>query len=548
MTSTLASSPAPVRIWRPRLSHLQLNLCASAYMLLVLSTGFWERLLGHFPLLDSRTIVFGFGVLAASVFIQELLGPGRLQKPVLALLILASAGASYYERAFGVLMDKDMVRNIVETNYTEASHMVTPRMVAAILLTGVIPALLVFWPEVRRVGLVHQLWRWPLAVIASLGLTIGAMFMYFKDYSAMMREAGDPVAAHQPIATVKAVFRYGLEQMRGASVEVAPYGRDARKGSSLSAAEKPVLMVFFLGETARAQSFGLNGYARNTTPELARRDVIAFTGTTSCGTSTARSVPCMFSGLGKDNFTREAGLARENLVDVLGHAGVKVEWYENNSGDQNVAVRNGWAMVDKTLDPVACATECTDEIFLPIIRNAAETITEDTVLVLHMIGNHGPAYYMRYPQERAVFQPDCRSAQFADCTDEQIVNAYDNAIHETDYVLAKSIDILAASDRVTPALVYLSDHGESLGESGVYLHASPVFMAPAEQTRVPFVMWLDPRFETLMGLDEACLRSRTGAPTSQDNLFSSMLGLMDITTTVRNPDLDLTAGCRDRLP
>lgn len=529
---------------RPTLSHTALNLIVAAYVMVGLNHGFWVRILAQFPGFDDRAAVFGLSIFALTVLLLELLGPGPLQKPVAALVILVSAAAGYYERNFGVLIDREMVRNILETTATESSHLVTGRMVLVILLTGVLPAALVFWPRVRRVRPVHQLWRWPLGVGVSFALILAGLAFDYKDYSAMLRERHDVMGAYQPGASLVASWRYAREQWKTADPVVAAYGRDAVPGGRLAAADRPVLLVLFVGETARAQNFGLNGYGRDTTPELAGRGVIAFTDTTSCGTSTAVSLPCMFSGLGKAGYSRAAALGRENLLDVLSHAGVQVDWWDNNTGDQNVARRTGWTRIDRSIAPEACAGECTDEAFLPVIARTAATIERNTVLVLHMNGSHGPAYYLRYPQDRAVFQPDCRSAQFSDCTGAEIVNAYDNTIRETDFVLARTIDMLAAADRVIPAMVYLSDHGESLGENGLYLHAAPGFMAPEEQTRVPFVMWLAPRFAATMGLDAACLRDMTGGPTSHDNLFASVLGLMDVETRVRDPALDLTTHCR----
>lgn len=140
-----------------------------------------------------------------------------------------------------------------------------------------------------------------------------------------------------------------------------------------------------------------------------------------------------------------------------------VEWHDNNTGDQKIATRTGWQKVDPMLMPEACTGECTDEIFLPLIADRASRITRNTVLVLHMIGSHGPAYHLRYPPARARFTPDCRSVQFSECSPEEIVNAYDNSILQTDHVLARSIETLDAADRVLPALIYLSDHGEFPG-------------------------------------------------------------------------------------
>ncbi|MDQ2066599.1 phosphoethanolamine--lipid A transferase [Xinfangfangia sp. CPCC 101601] len=530
-------------LWRPRLSHTLLNLIVAGYILLALNHGFWNRLHAQFPDGDSRAIIFGLGVFALTMLLLELLGPGRLQRPIAALLILIAAGASYFERDFGVLIDREMVRNIFETTPTESGQLITPRMIVTLLLIGVLPALLVFWPKMRRVAPLHQLWRWPLGVMASFALMAAALFSHYKDYSALLRERHDVMGAYQPGASLAATWHFASEQWKAADPVVHAYGTDAAPGPYLAAATKPVLLVLFVGETARAQNFGLNGYARDTTPELSKRDVIGFSAATSCGTSTAVSVHCMFSGLGKSGYSRSEALSRENLLDVLSHAGLEVKWYDNNTGDQTVAKRIGWSRIDREIAPAACAEECTDEVFLPIIRKTAKEITTDTVLVLHMIGSHGPAYSRRYPRERAAFLPDCQSTQFSDCTAEEIVNAYDNSIRETDHVIAQSIDILEAQDRVIPALVFVSDHGESLGENGLYLHAAPAFMAPPEQINVPFVLWLSARFTSTFKLDRSCLSQGAAQPISHDNLFSTVLGLLNVDTRVRDPNLDLTNGC-----
>ncbi|WP_323039785.1 phosphoethanolamine--lipid A transferase [Gemmobacter sp.] len=530
---------------RPVVSHLTLNLLVAGWILVALNAGFWSRLGATFRGDPVQTGLFGLAVLALTVLLLELLGPGRLQRPVAAALILIAAAASYYERTFGVLIDREMVRNVFETTVTESRHLVTLHMIATIGLTGVLPAALVFWPRVSRRSPLHQLWRWPLGAGLSLLVMLGGLLGDYKAFSAVLRERHDLMGSYQPGATVAAAYRFGQEQWKTADPVARPIATDAVRGRRLAAADKPVLLVLFVGETARAQNFGLSGYARNTTPRLAAQTgVINFADVTACGTSTAVSVPCMFSALPQAGYARDAVLSQENLLDVLARAGFAVRWVDNNTGDQKVATRTGWTRVDATLDPAACTTECTDEIFLPVIRQTLDKISADTVLVLHMIGNHGPAYHLRYPQDRAVFQPDCRTVQFSDCTTAEIVNAYDNAILETDFVLSRSIEMLAASDRAQGALLYLSDHGESLGENGLYLHAAPRFMAPEEQTKVPMLWWMADGFRQAMGLDDACLHARAARPASHDNLFHSVLGLLDVTTRARDPALDLTDGCR----
>lgn len=532
---------------RPQVGQTQLNLLVATYLLVVLNTGFWARVLDVFAAAPLQTALFGAAVFALTVLTLELLGPWRLQRPVAAALIVIAAAAHYFERNFGVVIDRDMVRNVMETTVAESRHLVSPGAVLWIAATGILPAALVFWPRIRRVGVVHQLWRWPLGVGLCLALLVGALFADYKTFSAALRERHDLMAVYQPGATLTALARYGREQWTSADPVARPIATDAAPGPMLAAAPKPVLLVLFVGETLRAQNWGLSGYDRDTTPELATRGVINYPDVTACGTSTAVSVPCMFSALPGAAFSRSAFLGQENLLDVLVRAGFTVEWHDNNTGDQRVATRTGWSHVDPALAPDACVSECTDAVFLPLIRDRLATITQNTVLVLHMIGSHGPAYYLRHDAERGVFQPECATAVFADCTVAQIVNAYDNSVRETDHVLSAAIDLMAASDRVAPALFFVSDHGESLGENGLYLHAAPGFMAPDTQTRVPMALWLSAGFADGMGLDQACLRARAVQSASHDNVFHTVLGLLDVRTSLRDPALDLAGGCRTGL-
>ncbi len=544
MTDHTVQTVARFRVPRPLITQTVLNLIIASYIMAVLNSGFWARVTQVFPQSLWQLVLFGAGVSALTVLILELLGPWRLQRPVAAVLILIAAGAHYYERNFGVLIDREMLRSVFETTVTESRHLITWTAIAQIGLTGALPAALIFWPRIRRVRPWHQVWRWPLGVILPLALMAGALFTDYKSFSAALREHHDLIAAYQPGATINSIVGYAREQWKTADPVARPFGIDARPGPMLTAAGKPVLLVIFAGETARSQNFGLNGYARDTTPGLGERGVINVSDTTACGTSTAVSLPCMFSHLTHSDYSRKGYLGEENLLDVLSHAGLAVEWHDNNTGDQKIAMRTGSTRVDATLTPEACAEECTDEEFLPLIENRLATITQNTVLVLHMIGSHGPAYHLRYPPERARFQPACPTSQFSDCTVEEIVNAYDNTMLETDFVLSRAIDLMAASVRVLPAMIYISDHGESLGEDGLYLHAAPRFMAPDVQTKVPFVIWLDEDFRDAMALDPTCLMDAATRPVSHDNLFHSVLGLLDVTTSVREGALDLTQGCR----
>jgi lipid A ethanolaminephosphotransferase len=221
---------------------------------------------------------------------------------------------------------------------------------------------------------------------------------------------------------------------------------------------------------------------------------------------------------------------------------LRTAWLDNQSGCKGTC--DGLEVWKPT--PADCKDGvCLDEVLLAGARRLTEGRTDDTVLFLHMLGNHGPAYSRRYPEQVAAFQPACQNADLSQCSREEIANAYDNALRYTDHVLAEAIEWLKQM-QVThdTALVYVSDHGESLGENGLYLHGLPYAIAPDVQKKVPMLMWLSAGYAERFALDTACLRTRAAEPTTHDSVFHTLLGLLDLRTAAKAPDLDLAGECR----
>jgi lipid A ethanolaminephosphotransferase len=311
------------------------------------------------------------------------------------------------------------------------------------------------------------------------------------------------------------------------------------------------LVVLILGETARAANFGLGGYARDTTPQLrqlqAQGDLVYFSDVKSCGTSTQASVPCMFSHLGKTAY--ESSKDRyESVLDVLQRAGMAVLWVDNQSGCKGVCDRVPNVATTALKVPEFCASgECLDEVMLHELPKQLAALDPakralGTVVVMHQMGSHGPAYYKRSPTAMKPFQPECSSHALQNCPPEQIVNAYDNSIVYADHFIAKTVKWLQAQSRPT-ALMYVSDHGESLGEKGLYLHGMPYSIAPKEQTHVPMVVWLSKPLQRERDWRMACLQDQSAKPLSHDHVFHSVLGLTQVTTRLAKPELDLFAAC-----
>ncbi|NHB76253.1 phosphoethanolamine transferase [Rhodobacter calidifons] len=529
---------------RPSLSPALLNALVATWLLALCNATFWGHLFRIFAGRTVTALVFAGAVWALLLLVISLLALRRMQKPVLVALLMIAGVSSYYVDVLGVVIDREMIQNAMTTTFAESKHLITPQFLAHVALYGVLPSALVLWVRIRRAPALRAAAGAGLMLALSAALVAGLLFTNLKAYSTVLRAEKELLGAVQPLAPLSGALRYARMMMKSTQVVLQPTGRDAGKGPYLSTAGKPVLMVIVAGETGRAQNWSLGGYARQTNPELAARDILYFPQATSCGTATATSLPCMFSPLGQADYSYEGGLSHENLLDVLSHAGFRVEWWDNNTGDKNIADRIPRRTMTAADGADFCQPECIDGVFLKALAEKAATITEDTVIVLHQIGSHGPSDWLRYPADREIFAPACKTPELTDCTAEEIVNAYDNTIAYTDHVLAEVIDLLDGSDRVIPALYYVSDHGESLGEGGLYLHGTPYFMAPDNQTRVPMVIWMSERFRASLGLDRACLAARTDAPVSHDNMFSTVLGMLNVTTSARDDALDIAGACR----
>lgn len=527
------------------------NLSSNTLLLLVAlfiaATGnltFFTNVLHDFPVATSSVlhlVSLALSFVAVNALLFALLCVGRLVKPVLIVFLLLSSLAAYFMDSYAVVISDDMLRNVVQTQTAEAFDLLTGKLVAYFVLLGVLPAIAVARVPLRRTG-----WRQGLraraALIGTLLAIIAILVAPFGGfYASFVRE-------HKPLRTYANPTYFFYSAIKFASESFATQnayaltvvGADAHIPESRPGRR---LVVVVVGEAARADRFGLNGYARDTTPELRAAQVINFTNYWSCGTSTAVSVPCMFSTLGMDRFDLKKANHQENLLDVLQHAGVNVLWLDNNSDSKGVALRSTYQNYRVPENNPSCDEECRDEGMLVKLQDyVASQPKGDIVIVLHQMGNHGPAYFKRYPPSFEKFSPVCRNNDLSQCSNEEIGNAYDNALLYTDHFLARTIDFLKRNEPAFgTALLYMSDHGESLGENGVYLHGLPRAIAPEAQIHIPAVMWLGKGFADVDR--EALLRKRDTRFT-HDNLVHTVLGFLQVRTAEYRPELDILDGTR----
>lgn len=526
------------------------TLLASLYLLIGFNVFLWQHLEQVVPAgLTGLWLSLAFAVMMLFAFnlILTLLAFRYVLKPVLILLFMSGAGVAYFMNQYGVLIDSGMFRNIAETNVAEVRDLLSFKFVAYILLLGVLPSFLL-WKAPIAYRAWHRELLGKLVVSASCVVALGAVALVnYQGLSSLLRNHHELRLMLTPSNIVGASFSYVSERVGTAARPFQAYGEDARRDAAWQRHERKSLTVLVVGESARAENFGVLGYARNTTPKLAQEQgLLAFTDVHSCGTETAVSVPCMFSGMGRKDYDARVAKNREGLLDILQRAGLAVQWRDNQSGCKGTCDRVQFIDVSNLKDPALCGDgECHDEILLQGLGELIDNLDKDTVLVLHQMGSHGPEYYKRYPAGAEPFTPVCRSNALDQCSQDEIVNAYDDTLAYTDSFLAKLIDTLRGhQDKVDTAMIYLSDHGESLGEYNLYLHGTPYMMAPEQQKHVPLLTWFSDSYQQDFGLDTGCLARLSDAPLSQDNLFHSMLGLLQVRTEVYQRSLDMFASCR----
>ncbi|MBN9034190.1 MAG: phosphoethanolamine transferase [Rhizobiales bacterium 63-7] len=532
--------------FRPRIGSITLSVLVSVYLVALTNRTFWSKI--HTYLADYPAAIWTLYLAMGVLFVAFLtaFSVKYVAKPFFVLLIVAAAIGSWFTDTFGVIIDSDMVRNAFQTTPAEAQHLITPGFIVHMFVFAMLPVALLLWVRVDHRPIFQTVARNTAVVLACLVVFAGSGFAFSKPYVTAIRQHKDIVKSLNPVTPLAGTIKFLMQATEDANVVVQPLGMDAKIVRTSAGTGKPRVTIIVAGETARAANFSLGGYGRMTNPELAQQDIVYFPNTTSCGTATATSIPCMFSMFTRSEYSHRKGLENENLVDVLAHAGVNVEWWENNTGSKGVADRIPHTDFVKIDDPQFCTNgECRDDIFFDRLDAWLDGVKKDSVLVLHTMGSHGPTYHLRYPEAFRRFTPDCQTAELGDCTDAEIVNAYDNSILFTDHVLSTVIDKLKArSSKFETGMIYMSDHGESLGEHGLYLHGTPYILAPEFQTHIPFIVWMDAAFANSMKMDRACLNQKAAQDYSHDNMFHSVLDMMNIQTNVYNPALDVFAACK----
>src|SRR5690606_26979191 len=278
--------------------------------------------------------------------------------------------------------------------------------------------------------------------------------------------------------------------------------------------EKSVF-VLVIGESARSENFSLYGYKKETNPLLSKIENVHHYNAQSCATYTTAGLKCILEH-------KDTGDLYEILPNYLFRNDVEVIWRSTNWGEPPVHVKN---FDNKEALRENCKGESCefDEILLKGLTEQLLASKKDKILVvLHTSTSHGPTYFKKYPAQFEKFSPVCKSVELANCTQEELINAYDNTIVYTDYILATLIDDLKHLEGYNSSMIFISDHGESLGENNLYMHGIPASIAPKEQLDIPFIVWLSDDSRKLKDSQEY----------SQHNIFHSVLDFLAVDSPI----------------
>lgn len=448
----------------------------------------------------------------------------RLAKWFTMLFLITNSIAFYFVHTYSTILTKAMMGNVFNTNPDEAGELFSLMIVVYLLLLGILPALLIQRFNIHKTSIIKRvgIFAGTLVFVLVWGFANSSSWLWFDKHS---KNVG---GLSMPLSYIINSISYKIDSTpKKAQALLDPL--------TFNNPSSPQTVVLIIGESARSDRFALYGYPKETTPLLAKHDIVTLPDPISCSTYTTASIACMLSHKGSKVRLTDND---EPLPSYLKRFGVSVLWRSKNWGEP--PIQTDLYQRSDTLKQL-CTNNCDggefDEVMLyGLNKTIADLNGSKKFIVLHQIGSHGPTYTKRYPPSFEHFKPVCNSVQLQECTQEALDNAYDNSIRYTDYFLSTLIDKLGKLQGEV-VMIYISDHGESLGESGFYLHGAPNLIAPKFQRAVPFIVWMNDEFKRAKNLTNRSIVKESSY--TQDYIFHSILGAFDANSTIYNERFDL---------
>ncbi|MEJ6398372.1 sulfatase-like hydrolase/transferase [Yoonia sp. 208BN28-4] len=452
-----------------------------------------------------------------------------LAKIVATAFVITNAIALYFMRTYGIELDISMISNILGTNTRQSFDLWHWHIAVYFVVLGLLPVIAIWKARIRRP-------RWFASLAASVGVFAALLaFLFATSFTWLWYDAhGTRLGARiLPWSYVVNTGRYYNKKAKSnREQELLP---DATFTGAAPAGKDIVVLI--LGEATRAANYDWYGYERDTTPYTDDKDLAIFPYGDACSTNTIGSMACINTHEGREAGSRTG---YEPLVSYMTRHGVETIYRTNGAGEPPF---NATSLMRGSEVVAECAGDDCPDPYLDGALNyklgeALDASEADRILVtFHHTGSHGPRYSEKYPEAFEVFTPVCRTVQVAECDQQILVNAYDNTLVYNDYLMADLIDQLDRIDNANVVLIYVSDHGQSLGEGGMYLHGVPPAIAPAEQFEVPFFIWMNDAFKQSRGLTTDAIVTDVTYP--HDFPFHSVMGAFGMRSDIYKPEYDV---------
>ncbi len=445
----------------------------------------------------------------------------RLLKAACIATAVGNAIAAYFVVTYHAVLDKTMMGNVLNTNFLEVSELLHPILLAYVLFLGILPCWFLLRLQIQPSS------RLRVATMGLGTLLLTAIWVYLASGTWLWIAKNE-----KRLGGMLMPWSYVVNSARYSAPALWAAPEPTHLPPATFTSNERTVVVLVIGEAARAQNFELYGYGRPTNPRLSKAGVIALKNATACSTYTTASLRCILTNAGS-----EFGKRYEPLPSYVHRYGIDVIWRSHNWGEPPITVSSYEKAGD--LRAGCTGTGCDyDEVMLTGLQQRIEhSASRKVLVVLHQAGSHGPAYSTKYPPGFETFTPVCASVNVSKCSRQELLNAYDNTILYADYVLAQTIALLTAMQDTATLLIYVSDHGESLGEFGLYLHGMPYSIAPAVQKQIPFVIWMSEAFARQRGVVPGRVKSQS-AHTQQD-VFHTVMGAFGMESDAYLPAHDI---------
>ena len=433
-------------------------------------------------------------------------------KFLLVLFFIINSIAVYFINTYSVILDESMIGNVLNTKYEESSSFFSIKLIIYLIILGIIPSIYIIKVKIINVTLK----RFSIIISLTFLFILTLVFANARNWLWIDKNSKTLGGLVMPWSYSVNIYLYNLHNYQKNKKEIL------LPNATIKDDQKSVV-VLVIGESARSENFSLYGYNKNTNPLLSKTPNVFHFNANSCATYTSAGVKCILEHTNTDELY-------EILPNYLYRNNVEVIWRTTNWGEPPIHIKN--YQNREVLMPGCKGNGCNyDEVLLTGLKEQILASKKNKILiVLHTSTSHGPTYSKKYPPQFETFKPVCNSVELGNCSHTELINAYDNTIVYTDYILSNVIDDLKQLKDYKSAMIFVSDHGESLGEKNLYMHGLPLSIAPKEQYEIPFIVWVS---------DNSSKQLKPNKMVSQDHVFHSVLNFLSIQSPIYNEEMNI---------